>query len=88
MSDSLTEPPYFQGIAVSSWSSSRRFRVYALPAELVFIFTHSEKGRMTLCIESVDDMKVAIENVSLLLGSQVAVNVEWSQKKKEFVAKG
>jgi hypothetical protein len=32
-------------------------------------------------------MKMAIEKVPRSLGSQVAVNVEWNQKKKAFRAK-
>jgi hypothetical protein len=174
MMSPLTEAPFFTGIAISTWSSSLRYRVYTFPGELVFIyagsggdieraigvqfgaigglitaavmskkkkrqeerlaalsfdelvashkrnfraastdlseckidprsfwtatscpgvvagifrFTHAEKGKFTLCIESVNDMKTAVEQVPISLGSQVAINVEWSPKKKAFCAR-
>lgn len=172
MADSLKEPPFFTGIKISNWSGNRRYRVYTLPGELVFVyagsagdvertvgvqfgaigslitsavmsrkiksqekrlegldfqqlatahkhnfraatvhlsecridpwsywiaamynraqhagvfrFTHSEKGKFTLCIESVPDMEMAIEKVPLSLGNRVAINVEWNPKKKAY----
>ncbi len=175
MAPSSNDPPFFTGIAVSNWSGNRRYRVYVLRGELVFVyagsagdveravgeafgaigaviagaamskqqksqderlegldvqqlvaahkhnfraapvhlsecsidpfsywiaalysrpdyagilrFTHSEKGKIILCIESVGDMKMAIEKVPHSLGSQVAINVEWNPKKKAYRAK-
>ncbi len=169
------EPPFFHGVAVSSWGRSRRYRVYTPPRELVFIyagsgndigsavgvqfgaiggliagaliarkkkreqerldrarfdelitshehnfrvaagavsemsieprsfwfgvwhnrplntgflrFNHPEKGRINFCIESQDDLKIAVKNVPESLRNQVVVNVEWDAKKKKFVRK-
>jgi hypothetical protein len=50
-------------------------------------FGHPEKRRMTLCIDSVDDMKVAVENIRRTLGGHIAINVEWDERKKKFVGK-
>jgi hypothetical protein len=175
MADVSKEPPFFHGCVLSRWSSSKRYRVYVRPRELVFIyagagddlersvgvhfglvgaaiasaitarkkkkqsqrlegssvdelltshkhnfragpselseltidprsywvasfqnqpkhagilrFTHPEKKRVTLCVDSVDDMKVAVENLPRAIGSHIVVNVQWDERKKKFVGK-
>jgi hypothetical protein len=53
----------------------------------VLRFTHVKKGKMQLCIGSVEEMKVAVESVPPALGGRVAVNVEWNERKRKFVKK-
>lgn len=50
-------------------------------------FIHTEKGKMRLCLQTIDDMKMAIEVLPVALGQNVAVNVEWDEQKQKFVAR-
>ena len=51
----------------------------------VLRFTHAAQGKRRLCINSLEDMQVAVECLPVALGHQVAVNVEWDQQKGKFV---
>jgi hypothetical protein len=52
----------------------------------VFRFVHSKKGRITLCIDSVDDLKVALLKVPLALGHQVSIDVEAKERNESLTA--
>jgi len=54
----------------------------------VLRFTHQELGKKTLCICSLDDMKIAFGKLPQALGLKLEVNVEWSEKKRMFVGNG
>jgi hypothetical protein len=48
---------------------------------------HRERGKMTLEVATVDDMRTALDTVPPLLGDTVKINVVWDEKKKGFVRK-
>jgi hypothetical protein len=168
------KPPFFQGLAVFTWSGNRHYRVYVRPDELVFIYVgsggemsaglrhhgllgallaaafdptkknnerksqldqadldellddhkhnfrvsadevqeaslepysffgatyqqsknagmfrlnHADRGKMKLCLCTVDDMKTAVEQLPAVFGDRMTVNVEWEDRKKRFVRK-
>lgn len=58
---------------------------YSHPHAGVLRFKHAEQGKMTLLLETVEDMRAVVQHLPAVLGFQVAVNVEWDEEKKCFI---
>jgi hypothetical protein len=50
-------------------------------------FLHATEGKMCLCIQSVNDLTTAYDLLPVAIPGNVAINIEWSERKKRFVAK-
>jgi hypothetical protein len=50
-------------------------------------FRHRDQGKLTLCFNTLEDMRTALEKLPAALGDSLTVNVEWDENKKRFVRK-
>jgi hypothetical protein len=69
--------------AVGFWNS------LAVGAECagVLYLTHRERGSLTLALLTLDDVRIATQELPATLGNAVAVNVVWSDRELKFVKK-
>jgi transcription elongation factor Elf1 len=67
----------------SSWVAA----VHDQPHHIAILrFVYSKKGPITLCIDSVDELKAALLNVPLALGNQVSIDVEAKERNESLMA--